>query len=299
MLSQQTISRTALEFIIERQSRGRTERTIKLYKLELNYFENWLKQKEYDTRIESLTPSILREWFSDLAVHRNKGGVHLNFRILRALLNFYDSEFDPIWKNPIKKVHLEPNKIPPLEEIPLSDVQQLLNICDLTYNPIRNKCILKILVDTGVRASELLALDICDINLETGLVKILHGKGDKFRICWMGKNAIKTTKEFLITRPNAKPEDPLIVTDENKRMQFFGLRALIVRLCRKANIKTYSPHCFRRCFGLTIYRKTHDLFLCQKLLGHSQPSVTMRYLNVNNFDLADAHHAASPADLLT
>lgn len=297
MLKQLLFSKCIPEFIKERKSRNKSPRTVYLYNRELGYFQKWLIEKQYPDTIETLTPGILREWFSELGQHRNRGGVHCNFRIVKTFLRWLQFEYDDLtnWRNPINKVFLEPNKILPLPEIPINEVQQLLDVCN-TRNGTRDKAILKTLCDTGCRGSELCSLDVQDIDLKTGSVSVKCGKGGKPRIIWLGEKSLKAVKEYLDSRENQEHNSPLFLNDDGNRLQFFGLRMLIFRLCQRAKIKTYGVHSFRRLMALTVYRKTHDIFLCSKILGHSRIETTIRYLNVQAIDLKNSF--TSPADLL-
>jgi site-specific recombinase XerD len=265
MIEQLLISDLVAQFLIARTSRNMSPRTIKLYTVELKYFCNWLGENGYpDQSINALTPVILRKWFQSLSTHRNKGGTHCNFRILKTFLRWVDFEYEPEgWKNPIKKVFIEPNRTLPLPEIPLTEVQKLLDVCN-TKNGLRDKAILKFLCDTGVRGSELVAMNFEDVNLKNGTTMVQCGKGGKPRIVWLGTSGLKALNEYLETRTNLQPKQPLFLNDENERLKFFGLRMMINRLAIRAGTKKWGIHCFRRTFALTVYRKTRDIFFSFK-----------------------------------
>jgi integrase/recombinase XerD len=297
-LEQQTISNVIEAFLFDRKSKDRTKRTILLYKNEIGYFTSWLSANNLTDDIEKITPDILRRWFLEIGTHRNKGGIHSNYRILRALFNFYNSEFEPEkWKSPFSKVKIESNHIEPLPEISLLDIQKLLDCCEGKFK-LRNEAILKCLLDTGARANEFLDLNINDVNLITGEVRILHGKNDKFRISWLGEQARKSLRRYLKTRENLYPNSPLWLNQNGDRLKFFGLRQILHRLEIKAGVEFKSPHSFRRAFGITLYRSGIDIYTISKMCGHSEIEVTKRYLNVNNDDLREAHNRASPANNL-
>lgn len=283
------------EFILDRESRNRSATTIKYYKLELKYFNQYLSEQNITT-IEQITPTVLRMWFGELGTHRQQGGIAGSFRTIKSFLIWVWNEYDYQTKNPIYKVNVSPAKNQPLPEIPIDAVKQLLTAC-VGYNSLRNQAILHFMVDTGVRASELTALNIEDIG-EDGSVMIRHGKGNKFRIGWMGKSSTKALRTYLKTRPDVLPTDALFISNRNKRVTFYGLREIIFGLCKRANITFYTPHSFRRLFALTLYRQTHDILLVQRLLGHINLIVTTRYLNIGNSDLKEQHNMHSPADLL-
>ena len=109
--------------------------------------------------------------------------------------------------------------------------------------------------------------------------------------------ALKALKEYLATRQNLTPISPLWLNDDNVRFQFFGLREMLKRCCKKAGMPVNgSLHAFRRAFALTLWRKGVDVLSISRLLGHTSVEITKRYLNINNEDLQKAHSKASPAD---
>jgi site-specific recombinase XerD len=88
------------------------------------------------------------------------------------------------------------------------------------------------------------------------------------------------------------------LNDEGDRLNFHGLRQIIIRLSKRAGILYQGVHSFRRCFTLTLWKKKVDLLTISRLLGHSNLSVTTRYLNVGNSDLMENHNQNSPAEIL-
>jgi len=291
-----TLSTCVSQFILDRKTIGRSKKTIQFYESELGYFTKWLTKNQYSPTLTTLTPDVLRKYFVDLSTHRNKGGVHCAYRVVKVFLNWVCYEND-LEKNPIKKVKVQANNIEPLPEIPLDDVQKLLDACSSKYK-LRDTAIIKTLIDTGVRANELISLNVSDVNLNTGQVKVLHGKGDKFRTVWLGEKSKRAIKNYLDSKPNLTPTSPIFTNENGERLKFAGLRQIILRLCHRAVVREYGLHCFRRTFALTMHRKGVDIVTISRLLGHSKIEVTRRYLNVSNEDLREAHAKASPADCL-
>ena len=278
VLNQQTFSENVETFLFDRESKGRAKKTISFYQSELNLFGRWLGDKE-------VSSDTLRRYFVDLSSTRNTGGRHCSYRVLKAFLNFVEEEeVIPDFKNPIRKVKISSSKNPPLPEYTLDEVQKLLSVCT---NP-RDIFILK----------EFLSLNYGDIDFSTGSVLIKHGKGDKARIVWLGKSARKALLDYLSTREELIPTSPLILNEDGVRLKFFGLREVVKRLCKRANVPHKGLHSFRRCFALSLYRKGIDILSISRLLGHTSIEVTKRYLNINNEDLKKVMDLASPADSL-
>jgi site-specific recombinase XerD len=282
-------------FITDRELANRSSRTITSYSVEIGYLKKYLSNQGIHN-FEDISVSLLKNFFLELGTHRNPGGVHLSYRTIKAFINFVCNEYD-IERNPIKKVKIRAHNTEPLPEIPLETVQKLLNVC---IGPLekRNKALVRLMTDSGLRASEITALNIGDVDSETGYIKVLHGKGDKFRTGWIGDKTKKALVAYLSTRDLSNPSEPLFVTDEGRRLTFAGLRQIILRLCHKAVVPEYGLHSFRRLYAITLYRQGIDIYTISRLLGHSKVEVTRRYLNISNEDLKEVYRKASPSDLL-
>ena len=106
-------------------------------------------------------------------------------------------------------------------------------------------------------------------------------------------------QDYLSTREVLDASSPLWLNDDNRRLQFFGLRELVKRLCKRSGVQsTGALHAFRRTFAITMFRSGADLLSISRLLGHCNIEITKRYLNVNDNDLRLAHAKASPGDIL-
>jgi integrase len=152
------------------------------------------------------------------------------------------------------------------------------------------------LLDTGVRASELLSIGRGDIDLVTGFALIRHGKGRKPRTVFFGKEVRKAVKAYLKMRTDSNPA--LWVNDEFENLTYSALLDLLKRRGDKAKVPHTTPHDFRRAFALGMLRNKVDIYTLQKLMGHADLQVLRRYLAQNDSDLAAAHRAAGLADRL-
>ena len=159
-------------------------RTLEYYAAQLREFQNYAEAAGVASA-EALKPAHLRQYLSDLSEHRNSGGVHCAYRSLKTFLLWYEAETEPEgWKNPIRKVK-NPDDAP-LQPIPLDDLKAMLATCDhKALTGSRDAAILLTLLDTGLRASELISLNLADVNLSSGTVIVRHGKGGKYRTVFM------------------------------------------------------------------------------------------------------------------
>lgn len=206
---------------------------------------------------------------------------------------------------------------PPVEPLRREEVDLLLKACDACAEADthdrrkfimrrstgrRDKAILLVLLDTGLRASELCALRVGDVNMKTGKVTVRHGeegkvKGRKERTVYIGKSARRFLWRYLAEREDGEdPEEPLFIGKFNHSMNRDALRQLLSSLGEKAQVKKCHPHRFRHTFAITYLRSVGDLFTLKSLLGHSTLEMVEHYARIADVDVEQAHRKASPAD---
>jgi integrase/recombinase XerD len=159
----------------------------------------------------------------------------------------------------------------------------------------RDKAIVLVLLDSGMRASELCALTVGDADLSTGRVTVERGKGGKARHTYLGKAARKALWRY-VSRRQTRPDDPLFVTRGERAMDGDRLLKLIVNLGKRAGVGNLHPHRFRHTFATQFLRNGGNLLALQRLLGHSNLGMVRRYAAIVEADLAAAHESSSPAD---
>ena len=166
----------------------------------------------------------------------------------------------------------------------------------------RDKAILLTLLDTGLRASELCALRVEDVDMKSGRVSVRPGeagkaKGGKGRVVFMGKSARRFLWRYLVDREDGNdPDSPLFVGKFNRPFNRDALRQLINSLGAKVGIKKCHPHRFRHTFAITYLRSGGDIFTLKALLGHGSLDMVEHYARIAEVDVEQAHRKASPAD---
>lgn len=286
-------------FLIDRKARGCAKGTIEFYGFKLTLFTDYC-ETQLVKDISQITPHFIRQYMLYLEEQgHNPGGRHAAFRALRAFLLWFEDEVDPEdWKNPIKKVKAPRVPTEPLEPVSLDAVSQLLKHCKAnTFTGDRDKAILLFLLDTGVRAGELLSLNISDVNQATGEVLVRQGKGNKPRYVYIGKHTKRALRKYLKNRKDNYPA--LWVTHpyvESGRLTYSGLRSMIKRRANQADVDTPALHDFRRAFALNFLRNGGDIYSLQNLMGHADLQVLRRYLAQTTDDLQVAHRNFSPVD---
>jgi len=296
--SPKALQTLAAAFLLDRKAQNMTSQTQRFYRMKLEYFINWLDAQAVQT-VTELTPELLREFFIYLSEHgHNTGGVHAYFRAIRTFLHWYAAEFEPEgWRNPLQKIKPPKVDIKPLEPVPLEHIRAMLETCKRgKFTDERDRAILLFLLDTGVRAGELLALDRQDVDILTGDTIVRKSKSRKPRTVFLGRQTRRALRAYLKLRTDTARA--LFVSGDGERLKMAGLRQIMVRRAKRADVPVPSLHSFRRAFALTMYRAGVDLLTIQRLLGHSDLSLLERYIKQNAEDLRSAHERGSPVDNL-
>ncbi|PYE53302.1 tyrosine-type recombinase/integrase [Deinococcus yavapaiensis] len=147
--------------------------------------------------------------------------------------------------------------------------------------------------DSGVRASELAALDLTDVKPE-GYVVVRHGKGGKSRAVPVERGTIKAIRLYVTTERDEDAPHRTLFLANGEPMARATLDKLLDRLCRLADLPRLSAHAFRRGFGVQYLRNGGDVFTLQRIFGHTSLEMSNRYALLNGDDLKQAHRRASP-----
>jgi integrase/recombinase XerD len=205
----------------------------------------------------------------------------------------------------------------PVEPFKKEEIELLIKACDFCEEAVtdrrrkfimqrstskRDKAILLTLLDTGLRASELCALRVEDVDMRSGKVRIRAGeagkaKGGKGRIVYMGKSARRFLWRYLAEREDGEdPDAPLFIGKFHRPFNRDALRQLINSLGGKVGVKKCHPHRFRHTFAITYLRSGGDIFTLKALLGHGSLDMVEHYARIAEVDIEQAHRKASPAD---
>jgi len=220
--------------------------------------------------------------------------------------------------NPMKNIpRLRVPKDSSVEPFKKEEIEQLIKACDYCKEAVtgrrrkfvmqrftskRDKAIILALLDTGLRASELCALRVEDVDMKSGRVSVRPGeagkaKGGKGRIVFIGKSARRFLWRYLAEREDGnEPDAPLFVGKLDRPFNRDALRQLIKSLGAKVGIRKCHPHRFRHTFAITYLRSGGDIFTLKALLGHGSLDMVEHYARIAEVDIEQAHRKASPAD---
>lgn len=289
----QTLKNEIKNFLIERKSRNLSDRTIEFYRDILTVFSNRCS-KENIHSVPEITVTFLRQYIIELGETHNSGGVNAHFRCIRSFLNWYELETDAIIPNPVRKVKPPKMNSKPIQGVPISDVNSMLITCGHDFYGRRDTAILRGLIDTGARASEFCNLRIMDLNMDTGAVRIIAGKGNKDRVVFVSLTTRRDIMRYTRHRQSREGRDYLWVTRGGSKLTTHGLTTMLLRRAKTAGVPVATPHDFRRTFALECLRNGMDLIQLMYLMGHSSTTVLQRYLAVQEVDLKNVFEAKGP-----
>ena len=286
------------KFLIDRKVEGFTTGTLEFYKTKLTLLARYCQTREI-TRITQVDANEIRgllQWLEDTG--HNPGGRSTVYRAAKTFIRWWSNETEPEnWRDPFKKVKGPKLSKEPLDPVELETVKLLLATCKVTeLIGARDYAIFYFLIDTGVRASELLSIELQDLDMVFGSALIRQGKGRKSRSVFFGKSTKKAIKRYLNLRHDKNPS--LWITQELTQLTYWGLTIMLKHRSQRAGIKAPRLHDFRRAFALGMLRNGVDIYTLQRLMGHADLQVLRVYLAQTDEDLATAHRKYGLADRL-
>lgn len=165
--------------------------------------------------------------------------------------------------------------------------------------PLRNRAILEMLYGCGLRVSECTGLDLNDMALDEGYLRIL-GKGGKERVTPISGAALHTLLDYLeegrpeLTKPYAKPTSAVFLNARGGRLTRQSVHTIVVEAGRTIDVANLHPHTLRHSFATHMLEGGADLRVIQEILGHSDISTTQIYTHINRAHMREEYLHAHP-----
>ncbi len=276
------------DFMLSRQAMLCTDGTMGFYQYTLGKFLKWIEDQGVISPDE-VNARYVRAYLAEMSGYSDTT-LHGLARAVKTLLRFwYDEGY---LAQPVKFA------MPRLssKRLPCLDVDQLKKVLKACIKP-RDKALIMLLADSGLRRSEALALNWDDLDIQSGLVRVKRGKGGKARSVVIGATTRRALLSYSRTLKNRDDDSPLIQTDEGTRLSKPGLRSALLRVGKRAGIHV-SPHMLRRTFATLSLRAGMDVLHLQALLGHAGLEMVQHYAQMIDDDLLKEHKKHSPIDNL-
>jgi site-specific recombinase XerD len=310
------LSRCVELWLADGQASGWSLRTVSARRDMMEKFSWWLHQEEVPSRLEEITPEAVRFFLAYLRADAKDGRwedprpntsraarpstVDTYFWCFRAFFNFIVRE-GLLAESPMKKV--TPPRIPKDQIQPFTpeQAQALIDAAKGGDQPLRDTALLLILLDTGLRVSELCSLTITAVDPETKDLSVV-GKGGKRRTVYLSPPVRRCLWKYIEhERRMAADDEPLFIATRGRRAEGgltpSGICQLFHRLGVAAGIRGVrcSPHTARHYYAITMLRNGANLFELQQLMGHEDLTMLRRYVMLAQADLALVHRKAPPA----
>ncbi len=234
----------------------------------------------------------------------------------KTLLN-YHTGLSALWtwaaaegyaaQNPLRQIERprpETRAIVPLSE---ADLRAMLNALarSRTYNnrgstasnalpnQDRNRAIILLLLDTGMRAEELCRATLQDLDLKNQYIKVF-GKGNKERVLPICSRTAQVLWKYIAQRGDPLPGSPIFLTEDGTPLDRHRLLKQLRAIGQRAGVRGAHPHRFRHTFAINFLRNGGNVYTLQMLLGHTTLDMCKKYLNIAQADLQSIHRLASP-----
>ncbi|MDR7562796.1 MAG: tyrosine-type recombinase/integrase [Armatimonadota bacterium] len=276
-------------FLLTKRVGGCTEKTLAMYRW-------WLDRLVREVQVPD--PVGVRKFF----VRLSESGVshstqHQAFRVFRVFfrwaLNCGAMTSDPLRGFTMRTPKTLP-QVPTVEE-----VRAVLASCPDTFEGVRNRAMILVLADSGLRANELLNLLVEHWSPADRSLFVRSGKGRKDRVVFVGATTTRALKEWLARHPAPAPESYLFTDRQGKRVKHRHLVTLLHRLSARAGLPEHRwlhPHALRHFAATSWLREGMGLDEVRRLLGHETLHTTLRYSSLVSKDLQQAHKKASAVD---
>ncbi|KYZ77500.1 recombinase XerD [Anaerosporomusa subterranea] len=278
--------------------RGLAQNTLESYGRDLRQFQAYLQESKIDF-MKDLNRSTILTYLNNLQT--NGKAVSTISRNLAAIKSFYQYLVRERYLEKDPAAHLESPKL----EKKLPKVLSVHEVEELLKQPnallpagLRDKAMLELLYATGIRVSELISLNISDVNLDMGYIKC-YGKGSKERIVPLGSIAAKCVQDYLgkgrTKLVRTYEEAALFINHHGNRLTRQGFWKIIKKYAQEACIvKEITPHTLRHSFATHLLENGADLRSVQEMLGHADISTTQIYTHVTRNHLKEVYDKTHP-----
>jgi len=270
-------------FIASKKAVNRQDNTLKQYSREILNMLDFLGK-----RIEDITGMDLRYYYGVMREQR-----HIKMSTMQTRLHYLSSFWDfliteeLVHSNPVKKVGLL--KIEKTIKKPFSAEE--LEALRVNCSNLRDRALVEFLYSTGVRVSELVALNVGDIEMGRQEL-IVYGKGSKERKTYLTDSAKFYLRRYLQMRQqDGLTDQPLFVTLDrpHDRLTVAGIQYMLRQLGQRAGVKNTHPHRFRRTIATDLLARGMKIEEVKEFLGHEKLDTTMIYCTIKEENVQASH----------
>ena len=289
--------RSSIDIYYEaKQAQQVSSNTMRIIRRVMEDFYQWFAAAG-GQRISEISVMVIQAFLQEKAQTFKPNTLHIYYRNLRTFSYYFEDLTEGQLRSPFHNKALHAPKIPKEKKSTVSadtvlDFVKAIN----GDHALRNKAFFLTAFDSGLRLAEVCALRICDIDLITGKIEVLHGKGKKYRISFVSSVSLRAIRKYLSYRATKYDKEPLFLSDSGTFLTEQGMQAIRYKIEKQCGIKLGGFHALRRGFAKEFLKNGGDLFTLQNLLGHSEIETTRGYVQMDPEELQTIYTKNSPLD---
>lgn len=265
-------------FIQEQMYRGNSNYTLDYYERSLKMFLNFCGN---DMDIEDIDVVLFKSYqlYISENLNINRVSVRTYARAVKVFLRWlYFEEYIDIDVNKLLLMKANKDVIVPLSD---DEIKYLLNVYDnSTFLKSRNRCIIMLMLDCGLRLGEVVNLKTTDIDLKNRFL-IINGKGAKQRLIPFGNSVLEQFILYNSYRKNVDIDlDSLFLTQRNAPLTRNSIKMLFARIKKMKGLQRLYPHLLRHTFATNFIYHGGNLEVLRVLMGHSTINITQIYIHL-------------------
>lgn len=317
-----TIERAIEDYLLDHEGGNHSKKTLEWHNTALGLMRKYFVEEREITLVGEIDSPDINAWFAHM--RKSPGGrgkvrsertIQTYARSARAFFHWLVSR-ETIESNPFDRVTFPKVGKPLIQTIDSEEFERLLLACTPPNETgpiaeravVRNRAILWVFYDTGIRVSELCGLRLEDFDRKHGILTVT-GKGSKERRVALGNNCLRNLLYYLDRyRPNEEElaewgsagENHLFLSETRLPLTKNGVTLLFARIKKRSGItgKRISPHIFRHSFAIRYLVLGNDPFSLQELLGHEDMTTVKNYMHMNDETIQAQKRKYSPGDHL-
>lgn len=278
--------------------KGLSDHSIKSYQNDLDIYLRFLNSRGV-YNVKSISSEDIKVFLKERGINESTSTVAHNLTVIKNFHKYLIKE--NIVKDDVSLFISRPKlqkRLP--RTLSVEEVDLLLNVSLATPFDYRNKAMLELMYGAGLRVSELVSLNMNQIDLESGIIRIM-GKGRKEREIPIGEYGIYYLKLYLEHRgaliKNNRQEDSLFLNNHGKQITRQGFFKILKQLLMDKGLNPdVSPHTLRHSFATHLLSHGADLRSIQEMLGHADISTTKIYTHVSDEKVAEDYKKYHPRE---
>jgi len=320
--AEMTLEHAVDDYLQDHEGGNHSEKTVEWHRTALGLLQTYLEEQRKITRVGEVDSPDISSWFTHMrkvpgarGKIRSERTIQTYARSARAFFHWLVRQ-GTLTDNPFARVVFPKVGKPLIQTITEDEFEHLLLACAAPNElgpiaeraAVRNRAILWLFYDTGIRVSELTHLRVHNLDRKQGVVTV-KGKGSKERRIALGQNCLRNVLYYLDRyRPGKEElaewrsgeEDHLFLSETRYPLTKNGVTLLFARLKKRAGItgKRISPHILRHTFAIRYLILGNDPFSLQELLGHEDMTTVKTYMRMNDETIQSQKRKYSPGDHL-